>query len=141
MRMFYHNSRQETGVPSICEALGSTPVPPFPLVTIKLVFVKHTWHSVGTQWYRGCLKLAVFMMQRRRVLVVMTHLHSTGHRVGQICIRMLTSSCTFGLNHRGLTNLLEFSFVTHGKENVNHSPVEGSEGESTHLPRAALDRK
>lgn len=51
MRMFYHNSRQETGVPSICEALGSTPVPPFPLVTIKLVFVKHTWHSVGTQWY------------------------------------------------------------------------------------------
>lgn len=128
-------------MPSICEALGSTPVPRFPLVTIKLVFVKHTWHSVGTQRYHGCLKLSVFMMQRRRVLAVLAHLHSTGHRVGQTCIPMLTSSCTFGPNHRGLTNLLEFSFVTHGKENVNHSPVEGSEGASTHLPRAALDRK
>ena len=137
--MFYHSSRQETGVPSICEAPGSTPVPPFPLVIIKLVFVEHTWHSVGTQWYHGWLKLAVFMMQRVRVLVVLTHLHSTGHTVGQTCIHMLTSSCIFGLNHRGLTNLLEFSFVTHGKENVNPSPVEGSEGENPHLPRTALD--
>lgn len=81
-------------MPSICEALGSTPVPRFPLVTIKLVFVKHTWHSVGTQRYNGCSKLSVFMMQRRRVLVVLTH---TGHRVGQTCIPMLTSSCTFGV--------------------------------------------